>query len=222
MEKYNEILKNSNIFSGMNDEEIESILSCLSAVSKTYPKNSFIFSSGDKISSAGLVLSGSVHIIKEDYWGNRAILARCDAGSLFGEVYAVLRHEPVGVSAIADEESKVLFLEIQRVMTMCSKSCAFHNRLIHNLITDMAGKNLALTRKIEHMSHRTTREKLMSYLSEQALLNSKSEFLIPFNRQQLSDYLSVDRSAMSKELCNMRDDGLLEFDRSWFKLHQRF
>ena len=113
----------------------------------------------------------------------------------------------------------VLLLDVKRVLTMCSSACRFHGRLIHNLLTVIAGKNLLLTRKLEHMSCRTTRKKLLSYLSEQSLKAGRPDFDIPFNRQQLADFLSVDRSAMSNELCKMRDEGILTFDRNHFVLN---
>ena len=133
-------------------------------------------------------------------------------------MYACLGNEEIINNAVAVRQSEVLFLDINRIITMCPSGCQFHGRLIRNLLSVIATKNKILTQKLEHMSQRSTREKLLSYLSEQAQRVGKESFDIPFNRQQLADFLSVDRSAMSNELSKMRKEGLLEFDRNHFVL----
>ena len=159
---------------------------------------------GETTAAVGLVLSGSVHIIQEDFWGERQILNDCGEGQLFGESYACIQSEPLMVSVIAAEKSEVLFLDINKVMTVCSSACTFHSRLIRNLLSIIAGKNLMLTRKIDHMGRKTIREKVLAYLSFHATKQGSRTFEIPFNRQQLADYLSVDRSALSAELSKMQ------------------
>lgn len=218
MEKYLSILKNSKLFNGISADELRSMLDCLSAVTCSYRKGEYVFRRGDHIGSVAMLLEGGIHIQKEDYWGNLSILSEISAGEIFGEVYACLESDTIRNDAVAIRTSEVLFLDVKRILTMCPSACQFHGRLIRNLLSVLAEKNKMLTHKLEHMSKRTTREKLLSYLSEQSQRAGSPVFDIPFNRQQLADFLSVDRSAMSAELCRMRDDGLLSFDRNHFIL----
>lgn len=218
MEQYISTLAKTKLFSGIEEEEIAAMLSCLSAVTKTYAKGEYIFKRESRITSVAMLLEGVVHIQQEDYWGNLSILSEVSQGEIFGEVYACLGSEEMQNNAVAVKSSIVLFLDINRVLTICPSACDFHSRLIQNLLSIMAQKNLMLTRKITHMSRRTTREKLLSYLSEQSAKAGSEVFDIPFNRQQLADYLSVDRSAMSAELGRMRNEGLLRFNRNHFEL----
>lgn len=218
MKKYLPLLKETPLFYGITEQEMESMLHCLSAARSSYQKGQSVFRRGDHITSAALLLEGCIHIQKEDYWGNLSILREITEGEVFGEVYACLGKEKMQNNAVAVKDSMVLFLDISKVLAVCSSACPFHQRLIRNLLSVMALKNRALTQKLEHMSQRTTREKLRSYLSEQSLKAGSPSFSIPFNRQQLADYLSVDRSAMSHELCKMRDEGILAFDRNHFEL----
>ena len=218
MEKYLALLKNSKLFQGITETEITAMLDCLSASKRSYRKGEYIFRRGEHIVSVAMVLEGCIHIQKEDYWGNLSILSEIPEGEIFGEVYACLGSSETLNNAVAVRQSTVLFLDISRVLTVCSSACCFHGRLIQNLLSVLALKNKILTQKLEHMSQRTTREKLLSYLSEQSLREGCPSFDIPFNRQQLADFLSVDRSAMSNELCKMRDEGILLFNKNHFVL----
>ena len=218
MKKYTALIKNSILFRDMEEAEIQSILNCLSADRRIYRKGEYIFRRGDCVSGVAMLLEGCIHIQKEDYWGNLSILSEISQGEVFGEVYACLGNEKILNNAVAVTQCTVLFMDIGRMLTMCPSACQFHARLIRNLLAVMASKNKMLTQKLEHMSQRTTRGKLLSYLSEQSLKAGLPSFDIPINRQQLADYLSVDRSAMSNELCKMRNEGLIEFDRNHFVL----
>lgn len=218
LKKYLPILKESVLFRGIAEEEIESMFHCLSEVKRCYKKGEIVFQRGYPVSAAALLLDGCVHIQKEDYWGNLSILHEISQGEVFGEVYACLKDQKMQNYAVAVSDSTVLFLDINRVLSVCSSACVFHHRLIRNLLFVMASRTQALTQKLEHMSQKTTREKLLSYLSAQSLKAGSTSFSIPFNRQQLADYLSVDRSAMSNELCKMRKEGILVFDRNYFQL----
>lgn len=211
-------MKKITLFDGISEKEIQLMLKCLSAVVRSYGKGEYIFRRGDHISSVAVLLEGRVHIQKEDFWGNLSILSEIAEGDVFGEVYACFENEEMVNYAAAVKDSRVLFLNLGRVLETCSSACPFHGKLIRNLLFVMASKNRMLTQKLEHMSRRTTREKLLSYLSEQSQRAGSSSFHIPFNRQQLADYLSVDRSAMSSELCRMRDEGILEFQKNHFVL----
>ena len=219
MQKYIPILKRTKIFAGVDDDEIMSMLSCLGANFKTYKKGEYIFRQGEHITDITVLAEGNLHIQKDDYWGNRSILGEISVGEMFGEAYAYDSGAMLN-DVVAVEDSVVIFLDVKRILTSCSNACRFHSIVVQNLFFAISEKNRKLVQKIGHMSKRTTREKLISYLSEQAKKQNSANFTIPFNRQQLADFLSVDRSAMSNELCKMRDEGLLEFEKNKFRLLQ--
>ena len=222
MKEFLPVLKKSPLFSGIEEAEIEAMTGCLGAETRTYQKDELVYRFGDTVESVGLVLTGKVYIVREDFWGNRNIIADVWPGDLFGESYAFLPGELLRVSAVAAEASAVMMIDARHMLEICSSACRFHTRLVQNMLAESAKKNLALTRKLSHMSKRSTREKLLSYLSGQSLAAGCDQFEIPFNRQQLADYLCVDRSAMSSELCKMRDEGLLTFDKNRFQLKDGF
>ena len=211
-------LAGTALFSGMAPEEIRDILDCLNARERSFGRGETVMRAGEPTGFCALLLSGSVNIESTDAWGRCAILDNVAPGQVFAETYACLPGEPLMVSAVATQPSRVLFLEAGRVLTACSPACGRHSILLGNLLAVTARKNLNLTRRMQHLSPRTTREKLLSYLSEQALRAGSRRFQIPFDRQQLADYLGVDRSAMSAELGRMRRDGLLDFHKSSFFL----
>lgn len=211
-------IPNSPLFAGVKEHDLNSMMGCLSAKQRKYKKDEFIFHTGDRVTQIGMVLEGTVHIMKEDVWGNVMILGEAKAGDLFGEVYACAGVEHLEVSVVAKTDTTVLFLDIQKVLTVCSNGCEFHTKIIKNLLSSIAKRTLAMTRKVEHMSQRSLRDKVLSYLSSEAVKAGNNEFMISFNRQQLAEYLSVDRSALSAELGKMRDEGILEFRKNYFKL----
>jgi len=214
------VLKHSNMFNGTDESEIKAMLSCLEAKRHEYEKGEYILRFGEDVSHIGILLSGRAEIIKEDYWGNRNIVAEVPPGRSFAESYVCAADAPLGVSVLAVKDSQVLFLSIQKILTTCSSACAFHARIIRNLVTLLAEGNLAMNDKLTYLSQRNTRQKLMSYLSAESLKRKSPDFKIPFDRQQLADYLSVDRSAMSNELSKMRREGILEYNKNHFILNQ--
>lgn len=218
MKKYLGMLKKCPLFDKIEEKDLENMLYCLSAKNKIYKKNDFIFSEEDKPTYVGIIVSGSVCVVKEDFWGNRSILAKLGEGDLFGEAFSCAEIESLPVSVVASENTEVILIDYKKIITTCSAACVFHSHLINNMIKILANKNIMMTRKIQHIAKRTTREKLLSYLSEQAIKCKSNEFKIPFNRQELADYLSVDRSAMSNELSKMRDEGIIEFSKNEFKI----
>lgn len=220
MKEYLQIIKTSKLFSGIREEEIELILNCLSAEKRSFRKGEYIFCVGERISEVALLLDGCVYIQREDYWGNLSILSEISQGEIFGEAYAVPESDAMVNNVLAVTPCEVLFLNLSHVLTVCTSHCHFHTKIIQNFFTIMASKNRMLTQKLGHMSQRTTREKLLSYLSEQSLKAGSPAFTIPFNRQQLADFLSIDRSAMSNELSKMRKEGKLDFHRSYFILKE--
>ncbi len=211
-------LAQTPLFRGSTPEEVASMLACLGAVQRAYQKGAVIYCAGDTVQSMGLILSGSVHIESGDVWGNRSILDQAGPGQVFAETYACLPDEPLMVSVTAAADTQVLFLQTSRVLQTCTSACAHHVRLIRNLLAISAQKNLILSRRIFHTSPKTIRGRLLSYLSFQSLRQGSRSFTIPFNRQQLADYLSVDRSALSNELGNMQREGLIAFHKNSFEL----
>lgn len=215
-----QLIGSSALFTGIRNEDLAILLDCLSAKSKIYQKNEFIFNHGDRVSFIGMVLSGTVQIIKENYWGSRSILNQAGPGELFGEAFSCAGVPTLEVSALAAQASEILFIDYKRIITTCPSSCGFHMQMIQNMIQILALKNILLTQKIGHISMRSIREKLLSYLSAQALKAESSQFAIPFNRQELADYLSVDRSALSGELARMKKEGILDYRKNEFKLYR--
>lgn len=218
MKKYIKILKKSRIFAGVSEDEIEAMLSCLNARVLSFKKGEYVLRQGEMISDILILVEGSLHVQREDYWGNLSILSHVDVGEMFGEAYVAPESGPLMNDVVAVEDSTVMLFDVRRIVTTCPSACRFHSLVVQNMFFAISEKNRRLVGKLGHMSRRTTREKLISYLSEESQKQRSSSFTIPFTRQQLADYLSVDRSAMSSELCRMRDDGLIEFERSRFKL----
>lgn len=197
---------------------MESLLHCLHAKERHFTKGSTVFSHGSVLTHIGIVLSGKVHVVQEDYWGNHTILASMQEGDLFGEAFALAKETPLSFSVNAVSDSTILLVDCMRILTTCTSACQFHTTLIQNLIQLLANKNRNLTQKIEHITKKTTREKVLSYLSECAATSGKHIFEIPFNRQELADFLSVERSALSNTLCKMRDKGEIAFHKNRFTL----
>ena len=218
MKKYIPVLKRTKLFSGVGEEDIASLLSCLGARKKEYKKGEYILREGEHISDIFILVEGKIHIQKDDYWGNRSILSIISVGEMFGEGYAAPESGALLNDVVAVEDSSVIFFDVKRILTTCSSACRFHNMIVQNMFFAISDKNRKLVQKLGHMSGRTTRAKLISYLSEEAKRQGSSAFTVPFNRQQLADYLCVDRSAMSNELCKMRDEGMIKFEKSRFEL----
>lgn len=209
-------LANTVLFRGVTAEEAENMLACLKARREAFSRGAVICRAGDTVQSMGLVLSGSVNIENDDVWGNKSIIENIGAGEVFAETYACLPEEPMLVNVVAAEETEVLFLNTDRLLKTCPESCVHHEKLIRNLLSASAQKNLILSRRIFHTASKTIRGRLLSYLSFQAVLQGSCRFMIPFNRQQLADYLGVDRSALSNELGKMKREGLIEFHKNYF------
>lgn len=214
-----QIICASPLFQGVRDKEIREMFSCLGAWVKSYGKEEMIYRAGDTVTSLGVVLHGSVMIVNDDLWGNRSILDRVEPGQIFAETYACVPGEKLLVDVFATEATKVLFLNMGKMLSECPGSCGHHLEFIRSLLMISAQKNLRLSRRIFNTSSKTIRGRLLSYLSDQAVQNGSDIFDIPFNRQQLADYLGVDRSALSAELGRMQREGVLEFKKNHFHLN---
>ena len=218
MKEFFPILETCPLFDGIDLKDLSSMLTCLGARVSNYQKNQVIFREGEAANYVGIVLSGAVQIVREDFYGNRSIVARIEPSELFGESFACAGMEALPVSAAAAEDSRIMLIDCRRLTVSCTSACSFHSRIIFNLLQVVATKNLLLNRKIEITSHRTTREKLMAYLLIQAKQNKSSSFTIPYDRQALADYLGVDRSAMAVEISKLRKDGIIACEKSYFEL----
>ena len=218
MEKYLELLKTVSLFRDIEITDIKSLLICLSAKKENFKAKEAIFLAGDKAEYVGIVLSGQVQVVKEDFYGNKNIVASVEKGQLFGEAFACADIRIIPVSVFATEDCEIMLIDYRKIITTCPHNCSFHSKLIYNMLRIVANKNIMLSQKIEFISKRTTKEKLLAYLSSEAKKAGSNSFNIPYNRQELADFLSVDRSAMSAELCKLRDNGILEFDKNNFIL----
>lgn len=208
------------LFSGITPLEREHLMNCLEARARRYRKGELILSAGDA-PAVGMVRSGAVQVIAEDPMGNRTIIGRMEEGDLFGEAFACAGVAKLPFSVEAAADSEILLIDVNKILVTCPTACPFHARLIENLLAILARKNILLGAKIRHLSRRTTRDKLLSYLSEQAREAGSREFTIPFNRQELADSLCVDRSAMSAELSRLKAERLLDFERNRFTFLRR-
>ncbi len=218
MQGFFDVLKSSVLFGGIDEGEIASMLYCLDARTVSYRKNDYVLRVGDSPQSVGLLLRGGVLVVQEDFWGSRNIRARIMPSEVIAESFACVPGAVMDVSVVADEDSALLWLDVRRILQTCPAACSHHSRMIRNLLCDLAANNLRASEKLTHISKRSTREKLLSYLSAEAQRQGAFKFTIPFNRQQLADYLSVERSAMSAELSKMQKDGLLTLNKSSFTL----
>ncbi|MFI3205935.1 MAG: Crp/Fnr family transcriptional regulator [Clostridia bacterium] len=214
MEKYFEILKICPLFSNITHRDLSSILCCLGAKEKTYQKNEVVLLNGDPVNFVGVVMSGSVKIIRDDVEGNQTIVGEVSQGEIFAETFACAEVFCSPVSIITIEKTEILLCDYRKVVTTCSNSCVFHNQLIENMLKIIANKNIYLNQKIDIISKRTLREKIMAYL-EYAGKGAK-QFTINLNREEMANYLCADRSALSNELSKMQKDGLIRYSKNSF------
>ena len=212
-----QILRNTGLFEGIEDGEMETMLKCLGAFTRRYAKDEFLFRRGDRTDCLGVVLSGNVRGVREDWWGNRTVLGDAGREKVICTDYACTS-DPLDVSIVATEPTEVMFLDVGRAANVCNSSCEFHNRLVKNLMKSLAGMSLGMNRRLDQLSKRSTREKICAFLSDQARAAGSSDFVIGMNRQEMADYLGVDRSAMSTELGKMQREGILEFQKNHFVL----
>lgn len=216
------------LFQGIASGSLPVLLDCLGARTECFERNSVVFAAGASVPELGLVLYGAVRMERLDFWGRRSILGRAEAGESFGESFFLGltgEYSPAPISVIAAQDCEVLLLNCNKVMTSCTSACSFHTRLIRNVLSLLAGRNMGLLNKIDLLTRPSTREKVLAYLSDRAEQGGKTApdgrgvmVEIPFNREELADYLGVDRSALSRELGKLRDEGLIRFERNRFEL----
>lgn len=218
MKDYTSVLRKCPLFRDISDEELVPMLGCLGAVIHEYKRGDLIFSEGDTARSLGIVLSGEVQIEQVDYYGRRDIVGSVGVGGIFGETFACAKVESLPVDVICVSDCEIMLVGVGRITRSCANACAFHSMVIYNLMQMVAEKNLMLHKKIEIISRRTTREKLLAYLLYEAKRAGSDTFEIPYDRQSLADYLGVDRSGLSVEIGKLRAEGVIESDRKRFTL----
>ena len=208
----------SPLFDGISPEERKTMLGCIGYHIGNYKKGDIVAFEDENIRHVGIVLSGAVDTVKEDLWGNKTMLVRVRKNELFGETFACGSDNSSVVTFLVSEEARILFLPFDRVMHSCTMACMFHHRLIENMVRIIANKNRDLMRKVEVVSKRSIREKILAYLSIQAQLQKSSYLELPMGRVELAEYLCVDRSALTRELVKMKEDGLIDYDKNCFRI----
>ena len=218
MEKLVEQIKEFSLFDGMIPEDIAAVLHCIGHSVKTYNKGEFISLTSEQVKWVGIPLNGSVQMLKEDIWGDRVILAFITPGQIFGETFACNKDTVSTVSFLSAEATRILFLPFHQVLTSCGRSCAYHHRLIENMVTLIADKNFQLMEKIEIISKKSLRAKILTYLGQEARRHGSLQFQTSFGRVAMAEYLGADRSALTRELLNMKRDGLIDFYKNSFQI----
>lgn len=218
MQKYFPVLQQCQLFSGIAENDLLAMLRCLNVTVQQYRKGQTLIAEGEKPERFGIVLSGTVQLWRIDYSGNRSIMASVEPSQLFGESFVCAEASSIPVQVVASESCEIMMIDGTRILHACGNGCVFHHQVIFNLLRIIARKSLVLHQKLEITSKRSTREKLMTYLSQQAKLHQSRTFTIPFDRQELADFLEVDRSGLSAEISKLRKEGVLESERSTFRL----
>lgn len=218
MKKYFDVLGRCPLFHNVSEQDLPLMLECLEAKVVCYKTDEMLIAEGEPAGYVGIVLSGAVRIVRDDYWGNRSIVADIEPSELFGESFACAGLDAVPVSVVAARDVAVMLIDCMRMTRSCGHACTFHQQMIQNLLKILAQKNLLFHQKIEVTSKRTTREKLTAYLLMQAKRNHSGSFEIPYNRQELADYLEVDRSGLSVEIGKLVKQGFIEADKKRFRI----
>ena len=218
LKKYLEVLQKCPLFYTIEPDNLITILSCLGAKIETFDKKYTIFAEGYPARQIGIVLSGSVQVVQIDYYGNRSILSQLGSSEVFAEAFACAEVSSLPVSVIASEPCEIMLIDCSHILHTCTNNCGFHQQLIFNLMKDLAKKTILFHQRIEITAKRTTREQLMAYLTLEAKKADSNSFDIPFDRQELADYLEVDRSGLSAEISKLKKEGIIDCQKNCFKI----
>ena len=218
MDDYVKELIGSDVFAGLSEADACRVLDCALTKRQIYPSGSYIMHEGDRADYAGIILSGEVSIVFNDFWGNRALVGKLQAGEIFGDAYYYSPDKTIHINVLASADTDVLIIDYEKFISPCANNCECHNKVIRNLLGMFANKLTTMMRKMTFVSKRTLREKIMTYLSTEARLVGSNTITITLSRQELADYLHIDRSALSRELGNMQTDGLIDYYKNSFKL----
>ena len=218
MKKYLETLKTCPLFYNIEEDNLLRMLTCLGAEIEKFDKKDTVFAEGSEAKNIGVLLTGEVESVRYDYYGNKSIINKVTSPEVFGEAFACAESKSLPVSIVSVDRSDVMLIDCSHILHMCSNNCGFHHQLIYNLMKDLASKTVIFHQRIEVTSKRSTREKLLTYLGIVSQQKKSNSFTISFNRQELADYLEVDRSGLSAEISKMRKEGILECNKNYFKL----
>ena len=218
MKKFLPILKKCPLFEHIEEENLMRMMTCLGAKIIEFDRKYTILSEGSKAKHIGIVLTGSVSVVQNDFYGNRSILSSIGPSEMFAEAFACAEVDAIPVSVIANETSAVMLIDCSHILHTCSNNCGFHQQLIYNLMKDLAKKTLVYHEKIDITSRRTTKDKLLAYLALQAKKNGRNDFDITFDRQELADYLEVDRSGLSAEISKLKNEGIIDCRKNHFSI----
>ena len=211
-------LMRTSLFQGVEEIDLEAMLSCLGATERKYRKNDVILLAGTKVTSVGILIEGNAQITRDDAEGNRAILSELEKADLFAEAYVAAGAAEIPVTVIATDHCRIVWIPFSKIIGTCSTACSFHRTLVQNMMRVIATKNILMNEKMRILSCKTTKEKLMTYLADYSERIGKNKFKIPFSRNELADFLSVDRSAMSRELSKLKAEGHLDYHKNEFEL----
>ena len=216
MKKYFNVLRKCALFNNIDDESLLNMLTCFGARVDFFDKKYTIFTKGTSAKYIGIVLSGNAQIIQVDYYGNRNILSSVYESEMFAEAFACAEINSMPVSVVANTPCEILLVECSHILHTCHNNCGFHQQLIFNLMKSLAIQNILIHKKMEITSKRTTRDKLMAYLLDFAKKSGTRSFDIPYDRQELADYLEVERSGLSSEIGKMKKEGIIESQKNHF------
>jgi CRP-like cAMP-binding protein len=218
LETYYPIIKKCALFRGIEENNYKHLLGCLNVQIKHFKENEYLFFAGDRINKVGVVLSGSVEILKENLAGNKHIIAILESSHLFAEGIVCTANRISPVTVQAKESTMVMFIPYEKIIRSCGQSCSYHFGLIQNMMVVLGEKNIDLNWKLELLTLKGMREKLASYLVKASFENSSYTFQIPLNRTELADFLNVSRTSMCRELTRMKNDGLIDFYGRSFRI----
>ncbi|MBR5798133.1 MAG: Crp/Fnr family transcriptional regulator [Clostridia bacterium] len=218
MKKYLPVLKKCPLFDGIGEDDLLRMLTCLGARVEFFDKKYTVMAEGNAARYIGIVLSGAVQIVQVDYYGNRSILGSVGRSQMFAEAFACAEIEALPISVIAGEPGEIMLIDCSHILHTCANNCGFHQQLIFNLMKDLAQKSILFHQKLDILAKRTTKDKLMAYLMLEARRAGSNVFDIPFDRQELADYLEVDRSGLSVEIGKLRAQGVLKSHKKHFEL----
>lgn len=208
-----------NIFDGIEEKDFEALTACMQAVKKSYKKGEIIFNTGDKITSVCYVSEGKVQLVKDDYDGNKIIITNVVKGDSFAEAFVFAGKEKSFVCAIALEDTQILFLNFKKILSIYSNTCQFHKRLLENILKIIASKNILLQERIELLSKKTLKERILYMLFKEKIKHNTNIFEITYSREQMAEYIGADRSALSRELSKMKQEKILDYHKNSFKLY---
>lgn len=220
MEKYLTKIKKSPLFLGVTEEELSRMLTCFGATVKKYESGDMIIRQGDIVSKIYMILEGNVYIEKDSYWGRRIIVQKLSDLNNIALGLVASRNIESTISAVCSKNATILVLNFNKCSTMCTNACNHHIALIQNMFKILSKENIELLEKIENISQKSIRDKLLTFLSNESLKNKSLSFEINFNRQELADYLNIDRSAMSFEMSKLKNEGVIDFEKNRFVLHE--